>query len=450
MGTAVQARVVRFLDSESSAGRILWLAVLIRLLLLVFVARDGLEGDSLDYQRAAQSMADGRGMDTYWPPGLPLYEALVVSVFGKSAFWLRLAMVSWFIWLCHSFHDLAFRLHSRIAANLGLLFLAVYPEWIFQSVEPLSYLPAAALFMASLGFIRRHFEERRRATPWKAGITLGVLVLFRPSALLLVLAIPLLFLFRRRQILPGIMVCLVAGMVVGGWLTYAGIRSGRFIPVNDANARNLYLGNNAWTPGYKTWYYGSHWTGHPSLPIGFRRQLDSLDRLPVGLRGRAFGEMAWKEVRSAPGRFAVRSFSRIRSLMAFDTFTGTRAVKSLPPPGLGGYLVLGVGAILYSSVLSAALLSLFSEVRRELSSGDIALIGCFLLAYAFPHWLSFSHPTYHLPMLPMIVLLAAVWGEIALTRRMVFPGFPRHWFGWLLLVLALGIQVEWLIRMLDR
>ena len=435
------------LDQEYSWLRIMLLALGLRLTLLGLLADDPLVGDSLQYQLVAEKLVHQGEIDTYWPPGMPLYLSGIMKVFGESTIWLRLAMLPWFIWLCHRFYALAYRLHSRPAANLGLLLLAVFPAMIHQSVEPLSYLPAAALLLALFDLMQRYLDQRRRGQLLRMGICLGLLILFRPSAMLFLFGLPALILIRRKKFLPGLTLTVVTLLVVGSWVFVASRDAGRWIPVNEANARNLYLGNNAWTPEYKTWYYGSHWTGDPALPLGFRQQLDTLDHLPAKERGRAFSRMAIQEMKQNPARFFWRTGSRIRTLLAFDSFAGTRLIKAGNESPYLGYAVLAMDGLIYTTILLCSLAFLFSAARREMPGRDIALVSGFLFIYALPYLFSFSHPTYHLPMVPLMLLFGSIWGQVFLHGGLKIPALRRTWLTWLILLLALGIQIEWVIRM---
>jgi 4-amino-4-deoxy-L-arabinose transferase-like glycosyltransferase len=443
-----RAFIYRLLDHEYSWQRILLVALGIRVVALALVADEPLKEDSLYYQQVAQGIVDAQPLDTYWPPGLPLYEAVVIWIFGKSPIWLRLAMLPWFFGLCRNFYDLAYRMHSRMAANLGLLLLALFPAMVHQSVEPLSYLPAATLLLAIFGLMQRYFEQRKRGLLCRVGLLLGLLILFRPSAALFLVALPPLIFLRRRKLMPGVWIVLFAALVVGTWMVYAKTETGRWVTVNDANSRNLYLGNNPWTPYYKTWYYGSHWTGDPTLPFGFRAQLDSLDRLPVATKGKAFLQTAMQEVGRNPQDFAWRTLSRVRTLMAFDSFAGTRWLKSDGPFNKLGYGVLTLDGLIYTSILLMWAAFLLSRARRELSGRDVALVMGFLVVYAIPYWISFSHPTYHLPMIPLMLLLASVWGQQMITQRFQWPQWRRWGIACLVWGILSAIQVEWAIRMM--
>jgi 4-amino-4-deoxy-L-arabinose transferase-like glycosyltransferase len=437
------------LDQEYAWLRIVLLALVLRLGMLAAVADEPLISDSLYYHQSAIAWVDHGQVDTYWPPGLPLYEAAFVWLFGKGEIWVRLAMLPWFLWMCQNFYRIAYRLHSRVAANIGLLLLALYPAMIHQSVEPLSYLPAAAILLALFGQMQAYVEERKPGRLWRAGILIGLLILFRPSAAIFLIALPPLILLRRRKFLPGFTLALFATLTVSPWLWLAHQQTGRIVPINDASSRNFYLGNNAWTPGYKTWYYGSHWTADPKLPAAFRAELQALEAMPLGVQGRAYTRAAWTDIRARPLAFGVRTLSRMRTLLAFDTFAGARLRWSGHPLAGMGYATLGIEAASYMLLGIACIAFWFSETRRDLGGGSLAIITGFLLLYALPYWFSFSHPTYHLPMLPLMLLPAAVWLRQVLERG-TLPQWQRKQTvrAWLVLFVFVAIQVEWVIQML--
>ncbi len=438
------------LDHEYSWLRIMLIALVLRLGLLALMANEPLISDSFFYHQAAIRWVELGQVDTYWPPGLPMYEAGTVLLLGKGEFWVRLAMLPWFFWMCRSFYNIVYRLHSRVAANIGLLVLALYPAMIHQSVEPLSYLPAAALLLALFGQMQSYVEERTRGRLWRAGILIGMLILFRPSAAIFLIALPPLILIRRRKLLPGLTLALFAALVVGPWVYMASSHTGRLIPINDANSRNFYLGNNHWTPPYKTWFYGSHWTADPKLPIGFRQELSTIEALPLGEQNGAFSRAAWRDIRARPLAFAWRTCSRVRTLMAFDSFAGSRLSWSAHPLASIGLAVTGMDALWYGLLCIAFIAFWFSETRREMPVSTLAIISGFLLLYALPYLFSFSHPTYHLPMLPLMLIPAAIWLGQCLELGSVARKLRLHygWKFWIAITIFAGIQIEWVVQML--
>lgn len=439
----------RYLDHEEAWRRIVFCALFLRIAMLVVIADEPLVSDSRFYHQATIDWVVNGQIDTFWPPGLSIYQAPIVWLFGEGEIWVRLAMLPWFLWLCRSFYNIAFRLHSRVAANLGLVLMAIYPALIHQSVEPISYLPAAALLLALFGQMQAYLDDKRRGSLLRAGLLLGVLILFRPSTALFLVALPPLILLRRRKFIPGIALVFFAGLIVGPWIAYSSHHAGRLVPINDANSRNFYLGNNAWTPDYKTWYYGSHWTADPDLPAGFRAEIAALEALPVREQGPAYTRAALAQMREYPDIFAVRTAARVRTLLAFDALAGARLRWSTHAFAWAGYLVLGLEAVLYTFLGLSCILFWFSTARKQLGGGIVAMIIGFLVVYALPYWISFSHPTYHLPMLPLLLLFAAIaWRQWLEYDKMPVWRPKLALFAWVSILLFLAIQVEWIIQML--
>lgn len=439
----------KLLDHEYAWLRLIGIGLLIRIGLLVAMADEPLVSDALYYHKAAILLVDQGHIDTYWPPGLPLYEAAVVWVFGKGEVWVRLAMLLWFVILGRNLYHILYRLHSRFAANIALLLLVIYPDLIHQSVEPLSYLPAAALLLSVFGQMQSYVDERRNRNLWRMGILIGLLILFRPSAALFLVALPPLILVRRRKLIPGFMIVLGAGLTIGPWIYFASKQEGTLVFINTSNSRNLYLGNNQWTPLYKTWRFGSRWAGDPEIPAGFKTSMGLLEGLPTSERWRLEIRAARQELRIHPGRTAIRTAARMRTLFAFDTFSGSRLTWAHHPLAKSGYAVLGLEAVFWLVIGIGFLAFYWTDARRELSGGTIAIIAGFLLIYAIPYWISFSHPTYHLTMVPLMLIPAAIW----LERTVALHKWPRwrkgqRWKAWLCILVFLAIQVEWIIQML--
>ena len=214
----------RLFDHEYSWQRIMLIAVLLRVVLLFLYGDSALEGDALHYHQAALKLLGGGGPDTYWPPGLPLYECIWIWIFGKSVLVARISALPWFLMLCRSFYGMAYQLHSRMAANLGLAILAFYPAFVHQSIEPLSYLPAAALLMALFGQLQNYLQDKKGRRITRGGILLGLLILFRPSALLFLLTLPAMIMFRRKKFMPSFLeASLWASFLAGSILLQIGV-----------------------------------------------------------------------------------------------------------------------------------------------------------------------------------------------------------------------------------
>ena len=111
--------------------------------------------------------------------GLPLAEYLVVPLLAA------LTVVATFL--------LGARTHSRIAGLVAATLLAASPIFLFQAVQPMSDVPATALWaLALVGAM----GDRSRA-PLLAGVAAGAALLTRPNLAPLGLAIALAAAYRR-------------------------------------------------------------------------------------------------------------------------------------------------------------------------------------------------------------------------------------------------------------
>src|SRR5262249_31952259 len=142
---------------------------------------------------------------------------------------------------------------SATAGNIALAFMAVSPASIHASVEPLTQLPAAMLVtIIAFCLIRLEFTQTLPNMILLAFST-AFLALVRPSSLLLLAALPIYLLWRTRKWVPSLAVTAIAFVVVGAWIGYVYEKTGRIVKINTANSVNFYLGNNSYTPLYRTW-----------------------------------------------------------------------------------------------------------------------------------------------------------------------------------------------------
>ncbi|MEM7036903.1 MAG: glycosyltransferase family 39 protein [Bacteroidota bacterium] len=435
------------LDRRGLMWQLRGLGLLIRLVLIAVLGDAPLVGDAADYHRMAIEFLEGEQFGTYWPPGLPLYEAAVIWMFGKSVVVARLAMLLWYVLLCRMLYGLLDRMHSRVAANLSVLILAFFPAFIFNSIEPLTQLPAATLLLAIYSLLYRYLHRRRMNYVWWMGLALGALVLVRPSAAFFLPLVPLMIFLQARKIGAAVFVAVLSVGMVSGWIWTATTSKGRLIPINEANARNFYLGNNAWTPWYKTWMYGSHWTQWPGFPEGFRAELAEIEAAPEGERTKQYWAAALGNIGAEPGMFAVRSLSRVRTFLAFDSMAGSRLLSGEKPNKVLGYVVLGLDAVFYMLIGVGWLIFVFGASRYALETRYFILSFVFLFMYSLPYFTSFSHPTYHLPIIPFFLIPAC-----ALGSHMLEKGAPRrvfkNWRFYVAFGLFIGIQIEWVIQMM--
>jgi 4-amino-4-deoxy-L-arabinose transferase-like glycosyltransferase len=104
---------------------------------------------------------------------------LVVPVFAAAAIWVTFV--------------LGRRLDDSVTGATAAVLLATSPIFLYQSVQPMSDVPAATLWLASVAFLAGRGDARREIA---AGICASAAVLIRPNVALIVL--PLLLLLGGR------------------------------------------------------------------------------------------------------------------------------------------------------------------------------------------------------------------------------------------------------------
>jgi 4-amino-4-deoxy-L-arabinose transferase-like glycosyltransferase len=446
----VRARAAAFFASSTATWAIVGLALAIRLAFLILLARQPLFDDARDYHETALHLLHGDRFEPDWPPGLPYLLLPGYLVFGGTPLVARATMLILSLGFFALLYPLGLRLGDKKTANLALLAFAVFPAHVLMSVVPLTQLPTATALVAAALLADQLLERPRPGRALLLGLALAALLLLRPSNLVLCAALPLGLLAVSRRVSNLVLPLVVVLALVGLWSWKAQGMTGRRVFINNANSQNFYYGNNRYTPLYRTWWFGSHKEGEPGVPDAFVAEHTRLAHLPPIERDRAFSRAAMEHIKARPDLFVVRSLARLRTYFAFDTFTGAQLAKK------GGHKLLGLAAIfadgfLYVNLVALALVLLCTDLARK----QRTMILCAGLAFLYsgPYWISFAHPTYHFPIVPLLGVLAAhaaarwLGGEtlvpVGLSRR-------RRVLVWLSLAALLIIQIEWALNMADR
>ena len=91
----------------------------------------------------------------------------------------------------------------------------------------------------------------------------------------------------------------------------------------------------------------------------------------------------------------------------------------------------------------------FLAPSYDLQKKTTRLLIAFMLIYALPFLISFSHPTYHMPMVPLLLLPASVFVSGYLQGKVKIDGaaLRKKWKFLVLLLIFLAIQIEWIVQM---
>jgi len=443
-------RLRTFLGRRSTTAAIVMLSLVVRLLYLLGIAHQPLRSDAASYAEMASRLAMGSHFIPYWPPALPLYLAVASSLFGCSVLVIRLAMIPFYLGLCFALYRTALYLTSEAACgNLALLPLVFAPGMICASVEPITEMPTAMLLMivaCSLIGVTTGKVYRRAIV---LGVAIGCLALLRPASLILLLFVPLCLVWRAKRFLAGLLAGAIPMLMVFAWIVYVQNGTGQLVMINTANARNFYLGNNPETPLYRTWWLGSHHEHEAELTVN---QSVSKDRRALDAQ---YSHLAWDYIRHEPGLFLLRTFNRICVFFALETYAGSYLIENYGFSKLFGlfvvaldsaiYCILAVGSILYLATLPGPKDSSSISIYRSINA--CILIGLSLL-YAAPYFIAFSHPRYHFPIEPLMMVALAAFSlpfiqgapQAALTML-----HGRRFAVATAIVLFLAIQIEFII-----
>ncbi len=425
--------------AEKSAGRRrLWIVVcfllVLRIVLLIVTWSTPIPSDAVEYVAMAGQLRAGVHFVPYWPPGLPFYLMEVESA-GLGNGLVDASMLLFWLLACWGMFRLADELGFAEKVWLPLLVLGLMPDSVYLSVVPLTQLPIMALLVVALSAALKLAKRASIGEGLLLGVALGWMVLTRPSSAILLLLLPGYVVWRGRRPLAIAVPLVLSLAMVGGWLTRAHQLSGAWV-INTANSRNFWYGNNQNTPLYRTWYFGSHDKDDPDIAPGYAEA----NALPPVASAHEFQRLADVYVVAHPGAFLLRTVNRARCFWGFDTFTALE-VRLLRPRFFYPVLLLAAG--LYCVSCGAAVFWLAEAGGAFWRRGEVRLIAASALAYAAPYWLSMSHPTYHFPMLPLVLLLgyAAYLGRGRVGRS--------YRAGSIALVVFGLIQVEWVVVMLS-
>ena len=410
-----------------------------------------LDGDAADYHRMALDLGARVPFEPDWPPGLPFYlvpfQRAAQAIGASEVIGDRLAMLAAYLLFSGLLFGLARRLLSAPIAGVVACAFALFPSFVHMSGVPLTQIPASVCLMAACwAAIELADPQTPRQGLWACllGVALGCLILVRPSSVVLLPLGPLVVAYCARRLWPAAVAMALAAAMVSLWLDKAHAMTGRWFFVNNANSQNLFYGNNPYTPLYRTWWYGSHKNGDVGVPKEFVQLHRRLASAPPATRDHGFSSFALRHIVERPDLFAARTGSRIRVFFAYDTFTGTQLVKRSTNPRwrLVGLGIIGIDALFFMSIAGAAFAWLcVAKVDRR-----VGILCFFSLIYAAPYFVTFSHPTYHFPIVPLLALIAGRWlqgtppGPSAGRRRVL-----------LLVLLAFAlVQVEWTLNMSSR
>jgi 4-amino-4-deoxy-L-arabinose transferase-like glycosyltransferase len=389
----------------------------------------------------------------YWPPGNSLCLAGAFAVFGDSGAVTRGLMlvfgVAGVAFTALLARELSPRKDPRAEWTTGLLAAAYMPAVMLVAQGYAQHL--AALTLAAFAYFGlRAVRERASWLYASAGLAFGVGVLTRPS--MVSVAPVFLFLWGReiwrerrsvaamgRLVVLGALFAFPAAAVITPVVLHNAAR-GAGLTVSTNNERNFFLGNNPYTPSYKTSHLGQR--ALTELDPEVRDYLESFYERPDARA--AMQKEAVDYVVHHPLQTAYRTLNRFTSFWGFD-YLASRVIADEYELGNKGLMaLLAIEAGTYLAVLVLALLVLVArkdDTDPFFRRGLVALA----LAYELPYMLAFSGGTYHFPVMPLLLPFAgaAIDGFSRGKTKEWVRSVARSWRAWAAIGVLVLVELEY-------
>jgi 4-amino-4-deoxy-L-arabinose transferase-like glycosyltransferase len=407
------------LDSRRTIHFIVALAIALRCVAFAFLSHQPLTGDDTLYHDFAVRLLNGSSIYPLVPPAVGYYLAICYRLFGATPLVARACMLPIAVGFLYALYAVAARFAGAKSANLLALVFAIYPLNVLCSVEPITESPASLFLMVSLLLVLIICAQPRFRNFVILGVTLGLLILTRPSALPMIGLLPIYLIFRSRKWLASGLVALIPMVMIAAYISTVYRSTGHLVMINFSSTQNLFLGNNAYTPIYRTWWFSTHDT---QLPAGYQVLNAEIMSKPWYQQNALYRHLALQSIASRPDLFVVRTFSRIRVYFAFDSYSGSLLLNRYFAGRTLAFAAIAVDCGLYLLVTLSAIFFLFTVSRNSERFWPTVTIVVVLAVYAAPYFISVSHPIYHYPIVPLMgVLAAGLWSDI-LEGRIIAAG----------------------------
>ena len=390
----------------------------------------------------------------FWPPGNPLLLAAVFTLTGPSEAAARVLMIA--LSVLAVVLSMRFARHFSpdpgVAVRTGLLAALYGPSVLLTGQSYSQHLATLCLLaVADQGW---EAIRRPRLAPFLwAGLALGVGILTRPSVASLtpVLVVYLLLAVRiahregnmpkvRRLFLGAGAAFIVSAALLTPVLLFNHAHDAGWV-ISTNNERNFFLGNNPYTPNYKTSHLAQRLRGE--LDPQAREYLDRIYAEPNPRRAMLHESLAY--ISSHPGTTFIRTLNRFLAFWGFD-YLASRHLQKLHgwgKWGLAAALLWEAGSYLSVMLLAAAGWWFASRDGSPWIGGWLLWL---IFFYLIPYAISFSGGTYHFPVMGLLFPFAGLALSGFLTpdgrRRLRRQVVGRKAF-WVFVLVILAIQVQY-------
>lgn len=402
-------------DSTRAFLILTFIALAVRLIYLGLHEAPPIENDAVLYHGVAANLAAGEGYTfegsdfAAREPGYIFFVALIYLVTGPEPVAVHIAQAVAGSIACGLLVFVGQRFHSFRSGVMMASFLALWPPFIGYTDLVLTEVVTTmwvSVFLLLAGVLLQ------RPTLFNAvslGVVAGTLALTRTNFILLMLLVPLLFLVIRSRppglIKNSLIATLVGVAVFAPWIVRNALVFDAFIPTRTG------VGDILWSGSYIPW--DGQWLGYkPPLtdlrgdlsPVEADRKLvketiDNVREEPLGVA------LVWAK---KPARILLRSDGSIYPRPP------TEAKDWSLPAAIAQQLI-------WMSLFAFAFLSLLKH--RDQSAVRFGFIS--LVVAMIPLLPGNPVPRYQVPLIPLVLLLAAPWLVSALERRRAIARSPE-------------------------
>ncbi|MEZ4776993.1 MAG: hypothetical protein R3D00_27710 [Bacteroidia bacterium] len=424
---------------------------MLRFLYGKWIYHDLLASVAGEYYDAAVHIVRGNFCQTRLSPGMIWLTALWLRILGISPLSVIIGMAGIYGLFVWQTDRLLRYLGMRSVTNLFHLIFAIYPAFIHASVSPVPDLPIAVGLLAIANYLWQiyHKEKTALADLLGLGTMLGLTFLFSGGVIWVFPVIAGFLIWKYQSALINAMIPLLVSLVImGGWEISANHCAKRWVWGNDTTGEDFFTGNNAFTPLYRTWWLDTENESNNPYYQRYYHLREEIISLPPEERQAGYFAKAWEHIRSRPDLFLIRTANRIRCFFAFDTLPGKGWTTGFSPLMV---VFAGLNTICYTFLSLLAIWGIVgrgSPINKPLRMTMLLMIP----AFGIPHFLTFSLPALHLPIMPFLGLFAAVALVRETPRLFSLKGLSKRSrpFVYLMFLSFLYIQVEWIAQMIDR
>ena len=408
--------------------------------------------ESTDANRAvvtSERLVSGEAFDPYEPPGLAMVLAAVHAVSNvdlDDPDIVTATMLALYMALSVLVFLLGSAVADRRAANMAVAVIALTPSLILLSVSAQPVLLAAVAITGGAYLAAVSLRWVSWINGFLAGAVFGLGVLVDPLVILAALIWPGYLLIKYHRPAAAAMSLLGVLLVVGAWSAKVHRQTSEWVFVNHSWGKTVFLGNNEWTPMYRTWYLSSERLDYPGFDdfeaVAAQYEAHELPEQMV-----MFRDHGLKHIAEHPGTWGIRSVNRFRGFLGFQTLAGATLLLNKDCPRIVGYAALAGDALLWLLVAVGAAAALLLPAVRARGGDAVRSLGRLALLFAIPYWLLLAHGNHHLPIIPILAIMA---GTVLSRREPSAPQPAPTSKGRRLVFVAVAlafvaIQVEWFL-----